>query len=82
MPDTVLYDVKSAAEFLQLTPARVRQLRACGDLVGVKIGNAWAFPAKAIETYRRRRKGRPPLLTLKKILVSERGNDSPDFNKE
>lgn len=57
----VLMDVKQAAARLGVTPGRVRQLAAGGQLKAVKIGRDWVFIAQDVEDFaaRVRRPGRP-----------------------
>lgn len=54
-------DVKRVAAHLGITPGRVRQLAAAGQLKGVKIGRDWVFAMHDVEEFAAlvRRPGRP-----------------------
>ena len=53
--------LKVASQLLGVSPERVRQLVAAGDLPGVRFGNAWAVPRDAVSARRHvsNRRGRP-----------------------
>jgi excisionase family DNA binding protein len=45
-----LVSVSEAADLLGLTPGRIRQRAAAGDLGAIKVGDAgWAFPRQLVE---------------------------------
>jgi len=50
--------VRQAAEYLGVTPARVRQI--CGEgKLGFKLDTRWAIPLAELKAYTPRRAGRP-----------------------
>ena len=54
-----LVDVLGAAEELEVSPRRVRQLLASGQLPGQRIGRSWAIDQADVQQLRRGGAGRP-----------------------
>jgi len=66
MPLADYYDTKSAAEKLGVTPGRLRQLRLKGRFPSaIRVGNAWCYPARYVNNFKRKKGGRPRKLQLK-----------------
>jgi len=58
-PQFLFLSVPEAAEALNITGGRIRQLLANGEIVGHKLGlKNWAIPASEVERYQQHR--RPP----------------------
>lgn len=59
--DQDLLPLADAASALRVSVERVRQLVVAGDLPGVRFGNAWAVPKRAVQARRHQanRRGRP-----------------------
>lgn len=59
--DHDLLPLARAAELLGVSAERVRQLVIAGDLPGIRLGDAWAVPGKAVVARRHQtnRRGRP-----------------------
>lgn len=66
-----LIDARGAAEQLNVTPSRVRQLAQSKQLPGIKIGGSWCFDQREIERFQRVPVGRPLVFSLTKQLSGE-----------
>jgi len=55
------YTVSEAAEYLKISPGRVRQLLIAGRLHGKKFGRDWQITQKALDSkiIQNRKRGRP-----------------------
>lgn len=50
--DLELMDSKQAADYLGLTPGRIRQLARAGHLAGVRVGRDWIFTLDTLKAFK------------------------------
>lgn len=76
----VLLDVLEAAKELAVSPRRVRQLLASGQLPGQRLGRSWAIDRTDLQQLRRRGVGRPWSAASAWAVLDLAGGGEPDLS--
>jgi excisionase family DNA binding protein len=72
--------VADAAEELEVSPRRVRQLLASGQLSGQRLGRSWAIERAEVERLRRNEVGRPWSALSAWAVLDLAGEGNPDLS--